>query len=159
MLESWLWFANRLKYILCGLSWLWSLIVKRRYNVRRTFIQKKNCSFYWCCKVSSPLKHCRVLAILTLSQLIFYSVCEASCWHYIKDFGPTQSLLESYKLVCTSAFKLIDSLVVFTTAVTVMFCDMECFILLVKKHIYSGVYSFKLNNFKEGFFCRLWVQF
>ena len=43
--------------------------------------------------VLSPLKHYKVLAILTLSQLILYSVCETSCWCYVKAFGPTQRLL------------------------------------------------------------------
>lgn len=63
--------------------------------------------------------------------------------------------IESYKLVRTSAFKLIDSLVVFTTAVTVTVCCTKCCILLMKAHFSSGFHFFEWNNFEKEFLCRL----
>jgi len=55
---------------------------------------------------------------------------------------------ESYKLVCKFAFKLIDSLVVFSTAVTVTACFMKCCILLMKADFSSGFHVSKRKNFE-----------
>lgn len=127
VLGSWLLIASRLKCILSALIKLWYFIVKRLFSVKETIILK----IFFPSRLSSPLKHCKVLLIFTLSQLRLHWVCE-SCWCCTKASGPTK------RPMCTFTFKLIDWLVVLRTAVIVMACCTKCSILLVKAHFIQG---------------------
>lgn len=139
-LGSWPWFTNRLNHILRALSALWYLIVRRWFSVRRTIILKK---------FLSPLNHCKVLQF-SLCPNSYSTQCVRPPVVVSRSLANTKAI-ESYKLVCTFTFKLIDSFVVFTKAMTVMACCMKCCILLMKAHLYSGFHFSKWNNFED--FC------